>query len=198
MKIAVFIDRDGVINKEIKQTKIKDNEGRSCSDPLCAEDLIFFEGVKEAFKLMKEENFLRIIVSNQAGFAKGFFNKDVLNEVKEKLQNELEPTQIYYCLHHEDYTGPCECKKPKKGMLFEAMRDHDIDLSSSYMIGDRRNDMKFGDQCKKCFYIDTRKGEIAKEEVAKLNPELQKKVIIVNSLLEAVKIIIKENNYQKK
>lgn len=189
---AIFIDRDGVINKEVKHPEIKDAQGRSCSDPLSKHELIFFDQVEDAFKLFKDNNLFTCIVSNQAGFAKGFFSEDILNEVKTKLKEELSPSEIYYCTHHEDYTGPCDCKKPKKGMLKKAESEHNVDISKSYMIGDRRNDMIFGDECKHCYMVASREGEDPEENKAMLPEDLQKKVTIVKSLYEAAELIIED------
>lgn len=186
---AVFIDRDGVISKEIPHPAIRDREGRVCTDPLSPEELVFFPGVKEAFARLKAAGYLTIIVSNQAGYAKGFLNDEQLQAVTRKVQDELQPDAIYYCLHHEDYTGSCECKKPKKGMLRQAVAAHGIDLSQSFMVGDRRNDMLFGDECRTCYYVDTRRDEDASENVRKLPLALQAKVSIVRSLEEAADLI---------
>ena len=189
MNKAVFIDRDGVINIEVKHPEIKDKEGRSCTDPLSPDELVFFDGVKEAFSLLRQAGIKTCIISNQAGYAKGFVDDTTLKAIKTKLKDELNPDGIYYCTHHEDYTGICDCKKPKKGLLLQAAKEHHIDIPNSYMVGDRRNDMVCGSDCKRCFMVATREGEDPEANKAMLNPELQKKVTIVSSLLEAAKII---------
>lgn len=191
MKRAVFIDRDGTINKEVSHPEITDKEGRMSTDPLTADELVFFPGVKQAFALLKEAGIPAIVVSNQAGYAKGLVNDEQLAVVKKKLIDELAPDAVYYCLHHEEYTGPCECKKPKKGMLLQAAEEHDIDINQSFMVGDRRNDMIAGEDCEACFLVDTRAGESQEENKAMLAPELQKKVFIVSGLLEAAQEIVK-------
>ena len=188
--IAAFIDRDGTINKEVKHPEIVDAQGRMCSDLLSPDELVFLPGAKEAFALLRQHDILPIIISNQVGFAKGFFGIDVVEAIKKRLNDELHPAGIYYCLHHEDYTGPCDCKKPKKGLLLRAATEHDIDIAKSYMVGDRRIDMQTGSDCRQCFMVASREGEDPHAELAKLDPELQKRVVIVPSLLEAAKRIV--------
>jgi D-glycero-D-manno-heptose 1,7-bisphosphate phosphatase len=189
-RIAVFTDRDGVINREVKHPEIVDAQGRACSDPLSPDELVFLPRVKEAFELLRQNDIPIFIVSNQVGFAKGFFSVEVLESVKGKLREELHPDDIYYCTHHEDYTGPCDCKKPKKGLLLRAAAEHDIDIARSFMVGDRRIDMQTGELCSLCFMVASREGENLKEEKAKLDPELQKKVFIVKDLYEAAERIV--------
>ncbi|HIH24106.1 TPA: HAD-IIIA family hydrolase [Candidatus Woesearchaeota archaeon] len=189
-RIAAFIDRDGVISHEVKHPEIVDAQGRACSDPLSPDELVFYPRVAEAFALLKAHGILTCIVSNQVGFAKGFFPVETLEAVKAKMRGHCKPDGIYYCTHHEDYTGPCECKKPKKGMLLAAAKDHDIDISRSFMIGDRRIDMQTGDGCRACFMVASREGEDPHAELAKLDPELQKRVVIVKDLYEAAQRIV--------
>lgn len=188
--IAAFIDRDGVISHEVKHPEIVDTQGRACSDPLSPDELQFYPRVDEAFALLRAHGIITCIVSNQVGFAKGFFPIEVLESVKAKMRAHCKPDGIYYCTHHEDYTGPCDCKKPKKGMLLTAAKDHDIDISQSFMIGDRRIDMQTGDGCRTCFMVASRQGEDPHAELAKLDPELQKKVVIVKDLYEAAERIV--------
>lgn len=140
MNKAVFLDRDGTINEEmgyinhISRFKIFD---------------YFFP----ALKLLKNSGYKVIIITNQSGIARGYFKESLVKEIHLSLlinaKNEgTEIDGIYYCPHHKDgtvaeYSFECNCRKPKPGLLLQAKKEHDIDLSHSFMIGDRYKDMEF-------------------------------------------------------
>jgi D,D-heptose 1,7-bisphosphate phosphatase len=133
---AIFLDRDGVINKEVSYL----------SNPEMFE---FIEDSIEALKILKQKTFLLIVITNQAGIARGYFTEETLKAIHNKMinsliQNDVEIDDIYYCPHHPDFTGPCECRKPNPGMIFKAESKHNIDLSQSYVIGDTLNDIQTG------------------------------------------------------
>ncbi|MFW9827331.1 MAG: D-glycero-beta-D-manno-heptose 1,7-bisphosphate 7-phosphatase [Candidatus Thorarchaeota archaeon] len=141
-KKAIFLDRDGVINKEISYLSHPD-------------DFKFIEGSIEALKILKQKNYLLIIITNQAGIARGYFSEDTLKKIHTKMlsmlkENSIEIDDIYYCPHHPDFSGPCNCRKPKPGMILKAKSKFDIDLSYSYMVGDTLTDIETGKaaQCK--------------------------------------------------
>ena len=107
--------------------------------------------VNEAIKNLQKEGYLVIIVSNQPGCAKDHFDKDTFNEMTEKVRSllEIKVDAEYYCLHHPEgtvpeYTKICDCRKPKPGMIFKAAKDHNIELSKSWMIGDGITDIQAG------------------------------------------------------
>ena len=136
LKKAIFLDRDGVINKEVDHL----------SDP---KDFEFIDGSIEALKLLKQKNFLLIVITNQAGIARGFFTEETLKKIHDKMikilkQNNLRLDDIYYCPHHPEFTGPCDCRKPKPGMILKAKIKHNIDLTNSFMVGDTLNDIQTG------------------------------------------------------
>ncbi|MFX0022014.1 MAG: D-glycero-beta-D-manno-heptose 1,7-bisphosphate 7-phosphatase [Candidatus Hermodarchaeota archaeon] len=133
---AIFLDRDGVINKEVNYL----------SNPDLFE---FIDGSIEALKILKEKRFLLIVITNQAGIARGFFTEETLKEIHHKMidilmQNGVNLDDIFYCPHHPTFTGPCECRKPNPGMIFNAKIKYNIDLNQSYMIGDTLNDIQTG------------------------------------------------------
>lgn len=101
-------------------------------------------GVKKAIKDFKKLGYEVVIISNQAGSIKGFFKKELLEKIKRKLKKELRIKHIYYCLHHQDYTGACECRKPKPGLILKAAKELNIDLKNSYMVGDQEKDISAG------------------------------------------------------
>jgi len=136
LKKAIFLDRDGVLNKEVDHL----------SDP---KDFEFINGSIEALKLLKQKNFLLIVITNQAGIARGLFTEETLKKIHDKMikilkQNNLRLDDIYYCPHHPEFTGPCDCRKPKPGMILKAKLKHNIDLTNSFMVGDTLNDIQTG------------------------------------------------------
>lgn len=136
MNRAVFIDRDGTIAKDVPY----------CSRP---EDFELLPGAAEGIKLLKENGFLVIIITNQSGIARGYFTEETLSQIHQKMQMELAQhgacvDAIYYCPHHPD--DGCDCRKPKPKLVFQAARDLNIDLSQSYVIGDSEMDTELAKQ----------------------------------------------------
>ena len=142
---AIFLDRDGVINKYVGfLTDIKDFE--------------LIDGVTDAIKKINDNGYLAIVVTNQPVIARGEVTFAELNHIHNKMETLLGldgayVDAIYYCPHHphKGYEGEvpelkfeCECRKPKPGMLLHAAKDFNIDLSKSVMIGDGENDMIAG------------------------------------------------------
>ena len=142
---AVFLDRDGTINKYVGfLTDINDFE--------------LIEYVPKAIKIMNELGYLVIVVTNQPVIARGELSEKGLEEIHNKMETLLGEQgayvdAIYYCPHHPDsgYEGEvkelkveCECRKPKPGMLIQAAVKFNIDLNQSYMVGDSENDVLAG------------------------------------------------------
>lgn len=142
---AIFLDRDGTLNKEVNfLTNI--------------DDLELLPGAAEAVKKINQAGYLAIVITNQPVIARGEVTLQQLNEIHAKLETLLgrEGAYIdglYFCPHHPDkgfegerpeYKRDCECRKPKAGMVLQAARDFNIDLSASYMIGDRDKDVECG------------------------------------------------------
>jgi D-glycero-D-manno-heptose 1,7-bisphosphate phosphatase len=188
MKRAVFIDRDGVINKIVKHPELVDKDGKMCADPLTPEELEFLPGVVDACKQLHELGLPIIIVTNQPGLAKGFFTQKQFDEIMAKLTHHLRPTAVYYCPHHPSYTGDCDCRKPKPGMLLKAAQEHAIDLTQSYMVGDKDVDLLAGAACKVRYFV----GDPA--AYAALPDHLKVNAVCVDSLLSAVAHIRKDAN----
>ena len=148
MNRAVFLDRDGVINRLVHRSQ---DTGDEWDSPYLLSEIEIIEGVGEAIQKINGLGFLAIIVSNQPGVAKGKCDLDFLDKATDFIRSKLLQQNafiddVYYCLHHPDavneaYRVICECRKPKPGLLFQAAQDHEIDLSRSYMIGDRITDI---------------------------------------------------------
>jgi len=138
-KPAVFIDRDGTISEEVGYVN---HPARFHVFPYSA----------EAIRKLNDNNWLAILVTNQAGVARGYFSEDVITTVHDQLNKELATQKarldaIYYCAHHPTVGEPpyrldCDCRKPKVGLIKRATTDFDIDLKSSWMIGDRYSDIE--------------------------------------------------------
>ena len=131
---AVFLDRDGTMAKDVHY----------CSGP---EDFELFPNTAKAIKLLNEHGFKVIVITNQSGIARGYFTEETLAKIHEKMKGELAKEgawvdAIYYCPHHPD--DNCDCRKPKPKLVLQAVRDFDIDLKCSFVIGDLQMDIDLG------------------------------------------------------
>ena len=131
---AAFIDRDGTINANIGYIDNPDS-------------FKMHSGVAEGIKLLNKDGFKVIIITNQSGIARGFFSEETLDKIHDKMKTELSDKgakidAIYYCPHHPD--DKCDCRKPEAGLLEKAIRDFDIDIDESFIIGDRMLDVEAG------------------------------------------------------
>jgi len=135
LSAAIFIDRDGVINKRKPDGYITSFD-----------EFEFLQGVKEALaKLAK--HFPIFLITNQQGIGKGLMTEEMLDEIHEKMNVSLGAagagiTAIYYCPHLAGHN--CICRKPLPGMILAAAKDHNIRLKDSYMIGDSDSDIRAG------------------------------------------------------
>jgi D-glycero-D-manno-heptose 1,7-bisphosphate phosphatase len=141
MHKAVFLDRDGTVIEDIgylsETSRIR-----------------ILPGAAEAIRLLNDNGFKVIIVTNQAGVARGYFTESRANEINEKLRQLLAGQgsiveKIYHCPHHidgivEKYKRECNCRKPNPGMIQQAARELDIDINNSFMIGDKSSDIVAG------------------------------------------------------
>ena len=143
---AIFLDRDGTINKYVGFLRNID-------------DFELIEGAAEAIKLINQSGYLAIVVTNQPVIARGEVSWEELNEIHEKMATLLGKEGayvdgIYICPHHPDkgfegerpeYKIDCDCRKPKPGLLLQAAKDFNIELSESYMLGDSHRDVEAGE-----------------------------------------------------
>lgn len=132
---AVFLDRDGVINKVILR------DGKPYP-PKKFNEFVFNDGIKEAVYKMKELGYKLFVVSNQPDIARGEISQDILDLMTEKMRFELPLDDVFICPHDDHHD--CPCRKPKPGMIMEAASGWRIDLSSSFMVGDTWKDMEAG------------------------------------------------------
>jgi D-glycero-D-manno-heptose 1,7-bisphosphate phosphatase len=139
MKRAVFIDRDGTISEEVGYIN---HPSRFRLFPYSA----------AAIRQLNDSDRLAVVITNQAGVARGYFSEDLITQVHEKMRVELEAENarldaVYYCAHHPTlgeppYRAVCDCRKPKPGLIQRAVADLDVDLDQSWMIGDRYSDIE--------------------------------------------------------
>jgi len=130
---AIFLDRDGVINQERKDY-VKN-----------LEEFKIFENVADAISLLKKENFLIVIITNQSAINRKLLSIKNLENIHKFLKKYLKKNNtsidaIYYCPHTPE--EDCSCRKPKPGLLLKASLDLDIDLKNSWMIGDSKTDIE--------------------------------------------------------
>lgn len=182
---AVFLDRDGTINEDVHYL----------SDPKMFKLL---PGAAEAIKLLNMSSLKSIVVTNQAGVARGFFTEETVKRIHEEMKHQLAEKgayidAIYYCPHHATegigkYKKNCWCRKPNPGMLQRAANDLDLDLESCYLVGDKIIDVETGKKvgCT-TFLILTGDKPQQMEHLKKdcLNPDF-----ILRDLYEAVKKIL--------
>jgi histidinol-phosphate phosphatase family protein len=176
---AVFFDRDGVINKEVSYLDSTDK-------------VEILPGTAEAIKLLNQKNFKVVIITNQSGIARGYFTINTLNEIHNLIQNELMKSSakidaFYFCPHLP--SDDCECRKPKIGLIKKAEKELDIDLTSSYFIGDTISDLKAGINAGlKSILVLTGYGEKEKKKLEEMDLQVD---YITPDTLSAVSWILK-------
>jgi D-glycero-D-manno-heptose 1,7-bisphosphate phosphatase len=133
---AVFLDRDGVLNHEMGDYIRR------------IEDFQILDNFS-ALKTLQDRGYLLLVATNQGGLAKGWYTEielakmhDLLKETY--LEHGVTLTDFFYCPHHPDFTGDCDCRKPKPGLLLQGIEKYNIDPSKSYFIGDRERDVEAG------------------------------------------------------
>jgi D-glycero-D-manno-heptose 1,7-bisphosphate phosphatase len=154
---AVFLDRDGVLNRAF----VRDG---SSHPPATLDELEIVPGVPEALGALKSAGFLLIGVTNQPDVARGTLERQLVEDINKALMAALPLDGIRVC-YHDDRDG-CNCRKPLPGLLTKAAEELDIDLSTSFMIGDRWKDIQAGHHagCQSIF-IDWGHGEEWKGEL---------------------------------
>ena len=129
---AIFLDRDGVINRKVPEKDFVKTP----------EELVYLPRVKQIIRKLKEKGFTIIIISNQSGINRGMIKKENLEKINSRLMRDLNVDAIYYCPHLPEEN--CECRKPKTGLIEKAAKDFNIDVKSSLLIGDNDFDIIAG------------------------------------------------------
>jgi D-glycero-D-manno-heptose 1,7-bisphosphate phosphatase len=136
---AIFIDRDGTLSEEVGYVNHPSR-------------FRLFPWAVDAVRLVNRSGFLAVMVTNQAGVARGYFPESVVKEVHGAVERAMAAGDarldaIYYCPHHPEvgeapYRLDCDCRKPRPGLLLRAADEHGIDLASSWVVGDRLGDLQ--------------------------------------------------------
>jgi len=174
LKRAVFLDRDGVINRAFVRN------GRSYP-PASIDEVEILPQVEVALSNLKTTGYLLIVVTNQPDVATGRASRSVVDQINTYLANSLPIDEVRTCYH--DDKDVCQCRKPLPGLLLDAAVDHQIDLRKSFMVGDRWRDIEAGASAGcKTFFINYGYKE----------KQPDKPNYVVSSLNEASEIIIGE------
>jgi D-glycero-D-manno-heptose 1,7-bisphosphate phosphatase len=131
---AFFLDRDGAMNVEVNYLNRP-------------EDLILIDGVPAALRRARAAGWATVVITNQAGVGRGYFDETTLAAIHERLvallaEHGVQLDGIYACIHHPD--AGCLCRKPQPGSIRQAAADLDLDIARSWMIGDRESDLEAG------------------------------------------------------
>ncbi len=136
---AAFFDRDGTINVDVHYLHRP-------------QELQFIDGMPEFIRKWNEWGYKVIVVTNQAGIARGYYTEDDMHVLHRCMNQRLSEygahiDAFYFCPHHPDFTGPCHCRKPKPGMIEEAIREFDLDPAQCILFGDKPWDIEAGECC---------------------------------------------------
>lgn len=139
MNKAAFFDRDGTINV---------NTGYLYE----IEKFKFIEGIPELIKKYNNDGYKVIVITNQAGIAKRYYTEEDMHKLHRHINFELEKIgakidAFYFCPHHPDFTGECNCRKPKTGMVEQAILEFNINVKESVFYGDKASDMEVARKC---------------------------------------------------
>jgi D-glycero-D-manno-heptose 1,7-bisphosphate phosphatase len=135
---AVFLDRDGVLNQEMGDYVRR------------FEDFHVLDNF-DALKTLQDRGYMLLVATNQGGLAKGWYTEEELTKMHNHLrtvyaEHGVQITDFFYCPHHPNFTGDCDCRKPKPGLLLQGIEKYNIDPALSYFIGDRERDVEAGTQ----------------------------------------------------
>lgn len=184
MQIAVFLDRDGVINENLDGDYVKSWD-----------EFVFLPGALAAIRRLVDHGTLVIVISNQAGVGKGLMAPDVVEEVHQRMvaESRSETGQIaavYWCPHTSE--DRCDCRKPNPGLLLQAARDWGLDLEQCYLVGDALTDIEAG-QSVGCITILVRTGcgrrTLKMQHGSRARPDF-----VVHDLAEAVELILNDDS----
>jgi D-glycero-D-manno-heptose 1,7-bisphosphate phosphatase len=173
LKGAVFLDRDGVVNRAFLRDGIP-------VPPSSIAQLFICPGVSEAIKLLHENNLIPVVISNQPDVARGSTTKEKVHQINDEI-SKLTGIQHFFTCFHDD-ADECLCRKPKVGLILEALQDLPISLEKSALVGDRWRDIQLGQALGlNCYFVDYNYSETRPKQP----------FFNVKSLLEAVDMITK-------
>ncbi len=183
---AIFLDKDGTLIPDVPYNVNPDF-------------ITLQPGVIEGLQLLKDRRYIFVIISNQAGVARGYFKYNELDKVKEKLnlllnKEGIEIEGYYFCPHHPfgkitEYSIGCDCRKPEPGMILKAVKDLQIDTEKSWMIGDILNDVEAGNKAGcKTILLDLG------NETEWIEGSFRKPTFVASGFLQAARFICNNSN----
>ncbi len=193
MTKALFLDRDGVINRMVKY----DPEWDSPKKP---EDVVLVDGIVKVIESASKKGLLVVEITNRPEVAKGCFSQALADAIEARVHQLLSKSgarvdKVYTCPHHPNGVVPeltmaCECRKPKPGLLLRAARELNIDLTRSVFLGDKASDIEAGKAAgsKTILYLH-QEDELQKVEAAK-NSNADYKVSSMSEILSVLPILL--------
>ncbi len=186
LKPVVFLDRDGTINYDAGYVNDVDN-------------FIIYPYTPQAVRMLNEAGYLVIVITNQSGLGRGFFNEDTLDEIHTYMVRALKQQGalidgIYFCPHDpnakiEKYKAVCTCRKPETGLIEMALKDFNIDKNRMYFVGDKHSDIMAGYKSG-CKTIMVKTGYGKGDLIHKSSKWEVKPDMIADTLLDAVRFIL--------
>ncbi len=190
---AVFLDRDGTLIVDVDFLN-------------SVERLEPIPGAAEAVRILNRLGLKVIVVSNQSGIARGYFDEERVEEIHRAMRSRFaaEGAQIdaiYYCPHHPDFGDPhyrrnCNCRKPEPGLFLQAAAEHNIDLEKSYMIGDKYSDVEAGKRLNMVSILVLTGNGKRHYELYKDKPNIPQPDFVAADLLEAVPYILRNEKVE--
>jgi D-glycero-D-manno-heptose 1,7-bisphosphate phosphatase len=176
LRPAVFLDRDGTLIAEVGHL----------GDP---DGVAMLPGVPDALRRLADAGYALVMVSNQAGVARGLFTEDDVRAVNERMvtmlaEQDARLDALYWCIHHPEFSGPCDCRKPEPGMLHRAARENGLDLGRSWIVGDHPSDARCG------LGVGARAVVVISGHTHEHDPELPPGIPIVADLSAAADVIL--------
>jgi len=177
MKEVIFLDRDGTLINDPGHLYKKD-------------DVKLLPGI-ESLITLQDKGYILLIVTNQSTVARGIISENEMMELGDFIENLLSEkgvqiTKSYYCPHHPKFTAECDCRKPKPGLFLEAIKEFDVDLEKSFVIGDKPGDLLAGRRAGVKFGILLKRNQ---KEWDATEDELANTMYKTNNISEAVKMI---------
>ena len=183
MNKAIFLDRDGTLNIDYGYVHEIDN-------------FKFIDGAIDALRELKKMGYMLVLVTNQSGIARGYFSEEQFLQLTEWMdwslaEQDVDLDGIYYCPHHPEgkgeYKEDCDCRKPKSGMLLQAIKELKIDPTQSIMVGDKVEDLKAGIGAKVKTNVLVRTGKLVTEDGEKVADYVLDSIVDLPRMLKRLK-----------
>ena len=183
MNKAIFLDRDGTLNIDYGYVHEIDN-------------FKFIDGAIDALRKLKKMGYMLVLVTNQSGIARGYFSEEQFLQLTEWMdwslaEQDVDLDGIYYCPHHPEgkgeYKEDCDCRKPKPGMLLQAIKELKIDPTQSIMVGDKVEDLKAGIGAKVKMNVLVRTGKPVTEEGERVADYVLDSIVDLPRILKRLK-----------